>query len=168
MQRQSLGSPVSKFYSHGGAAKDDALTAADDSRHRDFISSSLSGYDDDDEEHRKSSKLVRRFSSSSPSFSLSSTPPNPEKLVHFIPLLTLLCFLVLYLVSHNPSQSDLAQFHGFKPSSKHIDSTENLGVGAGLSDVRRSDILAIRSLKNLQEIKRASPKSRSHRKIGDF
>lgn len=105
MQRQSLGSPVSKFYSHGGAAKDDALTAADDSRHRDLISSSLSGYDDDDEEHRKSSKLVRRFSSSSPSFSLSSTPPNPEKLVHFIPLLTLLCFLVLYLVSHNPSQS---------------------------------------------------------------
>ncbi|KAF2308819.1 hypothetical protein P3X46_032248 [Hevea brasiliensis] len=166
MQRQSLGSTVSKYHSHGGGAKDDTLSAPDDSKRRDLTPSSLP--DCNDEEHHKETKLFRRFSSSSPSFSLSSAPPNPEKLVHFIPLLTFLCFFVLYLVSHSPSQSDLAQFNGFKRSSKHIDSTDNSGVGGGLSDVRRSDVLAIRSLRNLQEIKRASLKSRSHRKIANF
>ncbi|KDP28929.1 hypothetical protein JCGZ_19359 [Jatropha curcas] len=158
MQRQSLGSPVTKLHSHGGAATDDSLMPD---------SLSFPDYDDDDDEHRKAAK-PRRFSMSSSSLSSSSTS-KPEKLVHFIPVLTFLCFLILYLVSHSPSQSDLAQFHGFKRSTKLIDSTQISDV-SGFSELRRADSLAIRSLRNLREIadKRASPKSRSNRKIADF
>ena len=37
--------------------------------------------------------------------SLSPPPPPPHKFVHLIPVLTLLCFFVLYLFSHTPSPS---------------------------------------------------------------
>ncbi|KDP42224.1 hypothetical protein JCGZ_02954 [Jatropha curcas] len=154
MQRQSLGSPVSKLNSHGGAPKEDTLMS-------DTLS--LPAYDDDGG-HRKATK-PRRFSMSSSS--PSSSPSKPEKLVHFIPILTFLCFLVLYLVSHSPSQSDLSQFNGFKQSLKHIDSVTDV---SGFSELRRGDVLARQSLRNLREIadKRASAKSRAHRKIADF
>jgi hypothetical protein len=89
MQRQSLGSPVSKLHGHGGGAKDDTLIM-EEPKHRDDDS-----YCDDDVEH-KATKPHR----------LSvSPPPRPEKFVHVIPVLTLFCFLVLYLCSHTPSQS---------------------------------------------------------------
>ena len=91
MQRQSLGSPVSKLHSHGGGSSKDADTPITD------IDSNR--IEDDDEEH-KTTKLHRQ----SLSFTLSP-PPNPEKFVHVIPILTLLCFLILYLCSHSPSQS---------------------------------------------------------------
>ncbi|KAG5059118.1 hypothetical protein JHK87_000147 [Glycine soja] len=82
------------------------------------------------------------------SLSLSSPPPTPpHKFVHLIPLLTLLCFFVLYLFSHSPSPSDLA---------------EKIGGDIGqYMDVKRSDVLAIRSLQQL-------PKPRPHRKLADF
>ncbi|KAL5178658.1 hypothetical protein HKD37_01G000131 [Glycine soja] len=54
------------------------------------------------------------------SLSLSSPPPTPpHKFVHLIPLLTLLCFFVLYLFSHSPSPSDLNHFTGFNRSPSH-------------------------------------------------
>ncbi|XP_065877001.1 uncharacterized protein [Euphorbia lathyris] len=174
MQRQSLGSPVSKLHSHGcGGANDDNLIS-DDPKRKDLPSPSLSHFDDvdaDDEYCKAMKPPHRRFSSSpSSSFSITSSPPKPEKLVHFIPLLTLLCFLVLYFVSHAPSPSDLAQFNGLKRSSKHIDSSEIRDVDT-LTDLRRGDVLAIRNLRNLQEveIRTRNRKSRPHRKISaDF
>ncbi|KAJ6933192.1 hypothetical protein NC651_008571 [Populus alba x Populus x berolinensis] len=115
MQRQSLGSPVTKLHTNGGA---DTLSSSDNKLlFKDLPSSSLTP-DADDLDHK--SIKPRRFSSSSLSSILSSPAPAPEKLIHLIPFLTLFCFLVLFLVSHNPSQSDLAQFNGFKRISSHI------------------------------------------------
>lgn len=96
MQRQSLGSPVSKLHSHGG---DDTIVAEDPKRR-------VAEDDDDDDGERKATK-ARRLS-----FSPSSSPPSPsvsrpEKFIHLIPVLTLLCFLILYLSSHAPSQSGM-------------------------------------------------------------
>ncbi|KAG2680324.1 hypothetical protein I3843_11G096200 [Carya illinoinensis] len=149
MHRQSLGSPVSKLHGHGGA-KDDTLIVEEPKRNDDL-------YDDNDDEEYKASKPHR--------LSLSPPPPMPAKYVHFIPLLTLLCFLILYLCSHNPSQSDLAQFHGFKRPAKHIDEINDVDR---FIDLQKGDVLAIRSLRNLQELEKRSPKSRSHRKHADF
>ncbi|OMO93327.1 hypothetical protein COLO4_16960 [Corchorus olitorius] len=154
MQRQSLGSPSSKLHIHGG----EESSVSEDQKRRIII-------DDDDRKDTKPRRLS--FSpSSSPSSSLTS-PPKPEKLIHLIPVLTLLCFLILYLSSHSPSQSDLAQFNGFKHPSEHIDSSEISDAGR-LLEFRRSDVLAIRSLRNLQELDKYAPKSRPHRKIADF
>ncbi|XP_062146622.1 uncharacterized protein LOC133854431 [Alnus glutinosa] len=151
MQRQSLGSPVSKLHGHGGGAKDDTLIV-EEPKHRDDDS-----YCDDDVEH-KATKPHR----------LSvSPPPRPEKFVHVIPVLTLFCFLVLYLCSHTPSQSDLAQFNGFNRPAKLIGSAELNDVGR-FNEIQKGDVLAIRSLRNLQELEKRSPKSRSHRKLADF
>ncbi|KAJ6943051.1 hypothetical protein NC652_008753 [Populus alba x Populus x berolinensis] len=167
MQRQSLGSPVTKLHTNGGA---DTLSSSDNKLlFKDLPSSSLTP-DADDLDHK--SIKPRRFSSSSLSSILSSPAPAPEKLIHLIPFLTLFCFLVLFLVSHNPSQSDLAQFNGFKRVSSHIEEAiESVGDVSGLSAVRRGDVLAIRSFRNLQEIaadKRAPLKVRSHRKFSHF
>ncbi|XP_021893603.1 uncharacterized protein LOC110811412 isoform X2 [Carica papaya] len=147
MQRQSLGSPVSKNHSHG-APKDSEPHSLDDPKSKDSASSSslLTDFDD----HRLKSTRPRRLSSSLPQLS------TPQKLIHLIPVLTLLCFLILYLSSHNPSQSD-------------ADAAAKIGdVGRGV-ELSRDDVLAIRSLRSLREIDKHAPKlSRSHRKIADF
>ncbi|KAK8639961.1 hypothetical protein V6N13_138327 [Hibiscus sabdariffa] len=151
MQRQSLGSPSSKLRIHGG----EECSVSVDQKRQLII-------DDDDAKDSKPRRL-----SFSPSSSSLTSPPKPEKLIHLIPVLTLLCLLILYLNSHNPSQSDLAQFNGFKHSSKHLDSAEIGDVG-GLIESGRGDILGIRSLKNLEEVDRNVSRSRPHRKIADF
>ncbi|CAN1173596.1 hypothetical protein LINPERHAP2_LOCUS30770 [Linum perenne] len=98
MHRQSLGSPVSKLHFHGGS-----LPKHNDDDDSCILASSLPppllDYDD---EHLKTAKPSRRFSSSA---SASASPATPEKLIHLIPIVVLFCFLILYLVSHNPSQS---------------------------------------------------------------
>ncbi|KAI3441849.1 uncharacterized protein J3R85_001898 [Psidium guajava] len=143
MQRQSLGSPVSKLHSHGASsalssAKDDALIVDDDSssslskRRDSFLSSaSLLPRYDEARPHRLS--LAPSSSSSSSSSSSALSPRKPEKLIHLIPLLTLFCFLVLYLCSHSPSQTDLAQFSGFKRPAKQIVTTDIDEIGRDLA-----------------------------------
>ncbi|XP_038990501.1 uncharacterized protein LOC120113393 [Hibiscus syriacus] len=151
MQRQSLGSPTSKRDIHGR----EEINGADDHKLRVII----------DGEDRKDSKPRRlSFSPSSPSFPLT---PKSEKLIHLIPVLTLLCFLILYLNSHSPSQSDLAAFNGFKYSSKHLDSRE-IGDLGRFMETQRDNVLAVRSQRNLQELDKYVSKYRPHRKIADF
>ncbi|XVF52021.1 hypothetical protein PTKIN_Ptkin04bG0232000 [Pterospermum kingtungense] len=159
MQRQSLGSASSKLHIHGG--EEINSVASEDQKRRITI-------DYDDCKDTKPRRLS--FSpSSSPKSSFTISRPKPEKLIHLIPVLTLLCFLVLYLASHSPSQSDLAPFNGFKHSSKHLDSPEISDVDGRFIEFRRGDVLAIRSLRNLQELDKNVPKkSRPHRKIADF
>ncbi|KAL9406106.1 hypothetical protein Peur_003078 [Populus x canadensis] len=160
MQRQSLGSPVTKLHPHGEA---DTLLSNDTKPVFKELPPSTSLAPDADDLDHKSTKPRRFFSSSSV---LSSAPPKPEQLIHLIPFLTLFCFLVLFLVSHTPSQSDLAQFNGL---SNHIEAaSESIG---GLSEVRRGDVLATRSFGNLQEIaadELTSLKYRFHRKLAHF
>ncbi|KAI3822315.1 hypothetical protein L1987_09904 [Smallanthus sonchifolius] len=165
MHRQSLGSPAYKLHSHGvlfagdGVIKNDIdsnLISEDLQSHRKdkLASCSASGADD---EQRKSPKpyLQRHILIS------SST-----RLVHLIPLLTFLCFLILYLSSHDPSRKDLAQFTGFTTiSSKKtvIDSIDlDDNAGGGFLEIEKNDALAIRSMRNLQQQER----HRLHRKLG--
>ncbi|XVF52022.1 hypothetical protein PTKIN_Ptkin04bG0232000 [Pterospermum kingtungense] len=144
MQRQSLGSASSKLHIHGG--EEINSVASEDQKRRITI-------DYDDCKDTKPRRLS--FSpSSSPKSSFTISRPKPEKLIHLIPVLTLLCFLVLYLASHSPSQSD---------------SPEISDVDGRFIEFRRGDVLAIRSLRNLQELDKNVPKkSRPHRKIADF
>ncbi|XP_039060414.1 uncharacterized protein LOC120204383 isoform X1 [Hibiscus syriacus] len=151
MQRLSLGSPTSKLHIHGG----EDITRADDHKRRVII---------DGEDRKDSQPLRLSFSPSSPSL---PSPPKSENLIHLIPVLTLLCFLILYLNSHSPSQSDLADFNGFKHSSKHLDSRE-IGDLGRFMEIQRGDVLAIRSQRNLQELDKFVSKYRPHRKIADF
>ncbi|XP_057978389.1 uncharacterized protein LOC131164881 [Malania oleifera] len=154
MQRQSLGSPGSKHHHGHGAvglgSKDEALAVEDLKRFEG--TSSLP-----DEEERKPQKHLR------------SPPSPPHKLVHLIPLLTFICFFVLYLCSHDPSRSDLANFNGFKRSAMDLDSTETrIGEFGRFVELDKGDVVAIRSLRKLQQIGGEPPIFRLHRKLGDF
>ncbi|KAF3552822.1 hypothetical protein HID58_059032 [Brassica napus] len=166
MQRLSIDSSASKLHSYGGR-KDD-IHDHDDLKHKESLSSpplssssSTANYDDDELKDFK----PRRLSLQSP------THQNGEKLVHFIPVLTLICFIILYLSSHAPSQSDLAQFNGFMRRSKHLDSDEDGEISKLMIS---SDALAIRSsIRNLKETESSASESlprrrTSHRKIADF
>ncbi|KAF0892242.1 hypothetical protein E2562_014827 [Oryza meyeriana var. granulata] len=42
-----------------------------------------------------------------------------ERSVHLIPLLTVLCFVLLFLFSHDPSASDMSSFEGKARNRKH-------------------------------------------------
>ncbi|KNA17886.1 hypothetical protein SOVF_075790 [Spinacia oleracea] len=150
MQRQSLGSP-----GRGGIlAKDDAASNSDDLKRRESSPSSFSG-DDDDE--IKPVKPLRYHS-------------QPEKFIHLIPILILLCFFILYLSSHDPSSKDLAEFNMFNHPEKIIDSTDIDDIGRTESKMKGNGVFAIRSLRNLQEDiqDEDTQKPRSHRKLGDF
>ncbi|XP_057483063.1 uncharacterized protein LOC130769817 [Actinidia eriantha] len=57
------------------------------------------------------------------------SPPKPKKLIHLIPILSIPCFLVFNLSSHDPSQTDLAQFGGVHRLSMPIGSTETDDFG---------------------------------------
>ncbi|XP_076896336.1 uncharacterized protein LOC143549290 [Bidens hawaiensis] len=155
MHRQSLSSPASKhaviFSGDGVITTDiDKNFASDDLRKDKLSSCSAVGAAD---EHRKRHVLVS-----------SST-----RLVHLIPVLTFVCFLILYLSSHDPSRTDLAQFSGFATiSSKKtvidsIDMDDNIGGG-----FLKNNALAIRSTRNLQQEEEEAERHRFrlHRKLG--
>ncbi|XP_042019860.1 uncharacterized protein LOC121767608 isoform X1 [Salvia splendens] len=161
MQRQSLGSPSSKL------VKDESQSS----------SSSSLGEECQQQQQQQQEQLKK----------LNPKTPMPQSYIHLIPLLTLLCFLILYLSSHNPSlngtllpssfnhhpiffsfsnflfASDLADFNSFNAIS---DPAESISELQGIMEIEKGDILAIRSLKNLklQEAKHR----RLHRKIPHF
>ncbi|CAN4128122.1 unnamed protein product [Withania somnifera] len=169
MHRQSLGSPGSKLHlAHGvvivggrdssssavvvTAAESQKITMKDQAS-----SSSLSNnYDEEDEQVRKSIKALNK--------SLS----RAEKYIHLIPVLTLLCFFVLYHFSHNPSDKDLAQFQGFEGFANRVESANNEELPGALKIEKDADVLGIRSVRNLQEIDKKDAKNGPHRKLADF
>ncbi|GFS33479.1 hypothetical protein Acr_00g0028680 [Actinidia rufa] len=102
----------SKLHIHGVlGAKEEKLTREDQKR-KDQASSLAAAAED----NYKSQKPHK-------------SPLKPKKLIHLIPILTVPCFLVFYLSSHDPSQTDLAQFGGFHRLSMPIDSTETDDFG---------------------------------------
>ncbi|XP_051144256.1 uncharacterized protein LOC127260540 isoform X2 [Andrographis paniculata] len=147
MQRQSLGSPTSlKLVKH------EHLGTPDPSSSTASISasgSSLYGHKDCRTEADEALKKLQRPKPKS---------NQPETYIHLIPMLTLLCFLILYLSSHDPSAIDLAEFNGFKPRSDL--QKENISKLQRIVDLKKEDMLAIRSLKNLEH----TP-ARRHRKM---
>ncbi|KAG6407573.1 hypothetical protein SASPL_130565 [Salvia splendens] len=132
MQRQSLGSPSSKL------VKDESQSSS--------ISSSSSPQTAAYEEECQLKKLNPKTAA-------------PHSYIHLIPLLTLLCFLILYLSSHNPS---LHEFNGVNTIS---DPAENISELQGILEIQKGDVLAARSLKNL---KQEAKQRRLHRKIPHF
>ncbi|KAM3322359.1 hypothetical protein P3S67_003510 [Capsicum chacoense] len=157
MHRQSLGSPASKLHlAHGGivivGSRDDSSAAVITAAAEASPSSLSNDYnEEEDEQVRKSVKALNK--------SLS----RAEKYIHIIPILTLFCFFILFLFSHNPSDKDLAQFHGFEGFAKLKESSQRV------LDIEKDDVLAIRSVRNLQEIdKKATKHRRLHRKLAEF
>ncbi|KAF9615028.1 hypothetical protein IFM89_021599 [Coptis chinensis] len=124
MQRQSLSSPGSKLNIH----------------------------EENDEEEKKS-KVGKEVEIEKLITYNHSTKFRADKSIHLIPLLTVFCFLILYLVSHDPLQQELVHINGFK--------RPNLVL-----ETEKSDVLAIRSYRSLQEIKKRG--LILHRKMGDF
>lgn len=112
MQRLSLDSSASKLHSYGGR-KDDTYDIDDLKPASSSPSSSSSAADYDD--HELKDYKPRRLSSLQSPF--ATTNKKQEKLVHFIPILTLICFIILYLTSHVPSQS--GSFSDRNPTSIH-------------------------------------------------
>ncbi|KAI3727957.1 hypothetical protein L6452_16581 [Arctium lappa] len=137
MHRQSLSSPASK---HGiivgaGVIKDDNINKIDPEDLQNHRKEKLASSAVDDEEHQ------------------SEKPHQPKsmlfsslRLIHLIPFLTLFCFIILYLASHDPSGKDLAQFDGFTTLSMKknvIDSSDLL--------IEKKDVLVIGGTRSLQQ-----------------
>ncbi|KAL8216756.1 hypothetical protein R6Q57_023593 [Mikania cordata] len=162
MHRQSLGSPASKLHIHGvlfsgdGVIKDgidNNIISGDSNSHRkDKLASCSTG-----DEERKSQKPYQQR---------HVLVSSSTRLVHLIPLLTFLCFLILYLSSHDPSRKDLAQFSGFTttPSKKAVLDSIDIddSVGGEFPEFEKNNALTIRSMRNLQQ----QDRHRLHRKIG--
>ncbi|OIV92987.1 hypothetical protein TanjilG_20649 [Lupinus angustifolius] len=90
---------------------------------------------------------------------LSSPPHN---FLHLIPILTLLCFFLLYLFSHPLSPSELDQFTRFNHHHNNLETTKEIRViDKHYVDGKRGDVLVLGTLRNLQHI-------RLHRKLADF
>ncbi|XP_058086507.1 uncharacterized protein LOC131233741 [Magnolia sinica] len=143
MQRQSLGSPASKLQINGG--KEEKLEKEENRK------------DVEEDDEKKVDKHLRSSS-------------RTQKSVHLIPVLTIFCFLVLYLVSHDPSQNDLANAGGFERHFRPKDLKEVSDVHR-FFDLEKNQLLAIRSHRSLQEVGKGARKSRPlnrHRKFGSF
>ncbi|CAN4076280.1 unnamed protein product [Withania somnifera] len=173
MHRQSLGSTVSKLHlAHGvvivggrdssSSAVFTAAVAAESQKimmkdQASPLSSLSNNYnEEEDEQVRKSIKVLNK--------SLS----RAEKYIHLIPVLTFLCFFILYLFSHSPSDKDLPQFRGFEGSAKRIESAIINELQRVIEIEKAADVLAIRSVRNLQEINKKDTKHRLNRKLADF
>ncbi|KAK9716172.1 hypothetical protein RND81_06G215800 [Saponaria officinalis] len=159
MQRQSLGSP-SRERLVISAAADDVVSRSEDRNRRDSSPSSFSASAAVDDELKPEKRLRLNIQS--------------EKFIHFIPVLIVFCFLVLYFSAHDPSPQELAHFRGMK-NYKHIDEIiETNDIINNNNDnnkqLKRSGAFVMRSQRNLQEeiIQKDSPKAQSHRKLGDF
>ncbi|RVX14490.1 hypothetical protein CK203_017349 [Vitis vinifera] len=146
MQRQSLGSPSSKLHIHGGGG---------------------GGGGGAKEEILKAEKtLTKAKTTTRPTTNLSSLSDHP-----LLPRTSSFTSFPSSCSSASFSSTSsltihLTPFDGFKKrSSKLTDSNE-------IADLERfvvkSDVFSIRSLRNLQEIGTYAPKSRLHRKMGDF
>ncbi|KAL3619444.1 hypothetical protein CASFOL_037014 [Castilleja foliolosa] len=151
MHRQSLGSPSSKLVSK----KDEQIISCEPQPKQLFPSQSSSSsgsslfYEEEDADEAK--KMMIRLK--------QKTNSTPETYIHLIPMLTLLCFLILYLSSHHISPNDLAQ----------VNFPKTLSNPQELQGIMKGDILAIRSLKNLEQEAAGRAKHRLlHRKFARF
>ncbi|KAL7111197.1 hypothetical protein ACP275_05G073100 [Erythranthe tilingii] len=171
MQRQSLGSPLSKL-----VVKDEQLIITNEITQlnnkkqfpppaQSLSISNLTGFMLFSEEEKctqEQEQLKKKKKKN------NNSSGRHETYIHLIPMLTLLCFLILYLSSHNPSQNDLAQFNGFKAfSNTAADLEDSISELQRVMEIKKGDILAVRSLKNFKAAaEEATAKHRRlHRKI---
>ncbi|XP_068651121.1 uncharacterized protein [Aristolochia californica] len=141
MQRQSLGSPATKLHVHGFKEED---LDSDDKRR--------------DVEERDSDKKAEKVHRSS---------HGRDSMIHFIPFIVLVCFLILVLVSHSPSDEELFKLGGLKRfSAPQVDSDFER-----LLEIKKGNVLAVVSHRSLQEVagrvRKSQPRYLS-RKLGNF
>ncbi|KAL0296355.1 UNVERIFIED_CONTAM: hypothetical protein Sradi_6687600 [Sesamum radiatum] len=137
MQRQSLGLPSSK------------LVQGERDSQKQFPSSHLPTVINGEECCKVQEEELKKMMRLKP----------PHTYIHLIPILTLLCFLILYLSSHDPSPNDLAAFNTLKTFPNPTESEDNISELEGIVEIRKGDVLALRSLKN---------SAAKHRKIPRF
>ncbi|KAK6947384.1 hypothetical protein RJ641_000857 [Dillenia turbinata] len=148
MQRQSLGSPVSKLHSNGGLIKEEKFSGSEEDCKKNVSANNKTSAVDEEED-----KLHRSHH-------------RADKFIHLIPLLTFLCFFLLYLCSHNPSQLDLAEFNGNKRMNSKDNTKREISERGRYVEIEKSEVVGIGSLRNLQEVGTSFvPKSRLHRSL---
>ncbi|KAJ9549597.1 hypothetical protein OSB04_022140, partial [Centaurea solstitialis] len=132
MHRQSLCSPASKhgIVAGAGVIKDDNINnklSPEDHRKEKLLA------DDEDEENQLNNNNQPKSMLISSSFSF--------RFIHLIPLLTLFCFIILYLASHDPSEkvglitTHLAQFGGFTTLSSEKNVIDSSGFVIEKNDI---------------------------------
>ncbi|XP_010911673.2 uncharacterized protein [Elaeis guineensis] len=141
MQRQSLGSPGAKLQMNGVAGGGDK-----EERRRSAPGAGAAAAAAEEEEQIKAEKLIRSSS-------------RTERSIHLIPLLTVLCLLLLYLISHDPTPKELEKLGGdarllFDNAESATEIGRNIGAGIG-------GVAAIRSHRGLKEARKLR-----HRKLG--
>ncbi|XP_008800094.1 uncharacterized protein LOC103714580 [Phoenix dactylifera] len=141
MQRQSLGSPGAKLQMSGAAG-------GGDKEERRRSAGGAAAVTVPEEEQIKAEKLIRSNS-------------RTERSIHLIPLLTVLCLLLLYLISHDPTPIELEKLGGdarllFDNAGSSTEIGRNIGAGIG-------GVTAIRSHRGLKEARKLR-----HRKLGRF
>ncbi|XP_010933435.1 uncharacterized protein [Elaeis guineensis] len=137
MQRQSLGAPGAKLQVNGnggGGEREERRKSA----------AGVAAAAVAVEEDIKVEKLIRSSS-------------RMERSIHLIPLLTVLCLLLLYLISHDPTPKELEILGGdahllFQNAGSATEIGRNIGTGG---------ITAIRSHRGLKEARKIR-----HRKLG--
>ncbi|XP_011070315.1 uncharacterized protein LOC105156002 [Sesamum indicum] len=149
MQRQSLGSPSSKLVQDERQTQKQFPSSSSSSSSSSSHLSTINGEDYCKVEEEELKKMMRL--------------KPPHTYIHIIPMLTLLCFLILYLSSHDPSPNDLAEFNTLKTFPNRAESEDNISELKGIMEIRKGDVLALRSLKNS-----AAKHRRLHRKIPRF
>lgn len=92
MHRQSLGSPAAAKL-HGNANGAFIKEISSSSSLSPELQKKKPSNNDDEKQNKKPHKTT------------PSGQQHPEKFIHLIPILTLLCFFILYLNSHDPSQN---------------------------------------------------------------
>ncbi|CAA0841870.1 Unknown protein [Striga hermonthica] len=151
MQRQSLGSPSSKDEKLSFEAQKQSPSQSSS------LSSSDSPYvdrDDDEAAKKKKKKATAAIG--------AAGVDKHQSYIHLIPMLTLICFLILYLASHDPSQNDLAQFN-------FPGTVSNAGELQLIKEINKGEIMAIQRLKILETTELGTAKQRLlHRKIAHF
>ncbi|PKA53254.1 hypothetical protein AXF42_Ash009984 [Apostasia shenzhenica] len=143
MQRQSLGSPNSKLQIHDAAGGGDGLEK-EDNRFVSPAAESAAG----EEDMKAEKKLIMR------------SRPKTDRSIHLIPVLTLVCFLILYLCSHDPSPNDLASAVGFSALIHHRGITAT-ATGRVLA-AEKTGSSGLRTHRALEEAGRFR-----HRRLGD-
>ncbi|KAL0446451.1 UNVERIFIED_CONTAM: hypothetical protein Slati_1773000 [Sesamum latifolium] len=146
MQRQSLSSPSSKLVQDERESLKQFPSSS---------SSHLSAMNGSEECCRVEEEELKKM------MMMRLKPPHTY--IHLIPFLTLLCFLILYLSSHDPSPNDLAEFNTLKSFPNPAESEDSISELEGIVEIRKGEVLALRSLKNS-----AAKHRRLHRKIPRF
>uniref|UniRef100_A0A1D1ZLF2 Testis-and ovary-specific PAZ domain-containing protein 1 n=1 Tax=Anthurium amnicola TaxID=1678845 RepID=A0A1D1ZLF2_9ARAE len=158
MQRQSLGSPAGKHLPPPIHVAEDDDDADGKKKRKKKAGGGAAGAeidDDGEDDEVKPERPIRRSSGGTVAASASSATGSVERSIHLIPVLTFLCFLVLYLCSHDPSATDMTDLGSAGRLLDHTASRAEIGrYSAGSGGGVAAAVRGHRSLKELERTRR--------------